>query len=656
MTGKSRAVNWNRLEDEVDKQVWERLTSNFWLDTRIPLSNDVASWKQMSAIEQDITMKVFTGLTMLDTVQGTVGAPALMEDAVTQHEEAVYGNITFMEALAGGTELLTPGGWKDISEVGPTDKIAQYEPTDNTLSFVNPVALSSHYADEVYEISTGNGNGRQVVSGGHRVHLEEKVRLSNECKDWTYRVLEARELSGINLSSGFRRFRATGQAATGRSMNARDRLLVAIQADGSIDNATINSDGQPRRSGARSGTAPVRFTLTKPRKIERLRALAEEAGWRLAESPSGDGKRIAFRLMVPVEWIGDRQKHFDAWYSLDDFGVEMARAFVEELGHWDAHAQKGGTGVTYYTVDKRNSDFVVAVSALAGYRSRTTVRKDNRADTYRDVYVTNILLTRDTYGAPSMSVERVDGRQVYCVQVPSTFLLTRNGESTIVTGNCVHAKSYSSIFSTLATTRQIDESFAWAESDERLNLKADIVERYYDGSDPLKKKIASTLLESFLFYSGFYWPLYLSSRAKLSNTADIIRLIMRDEAVHGYYIGYKFQVAYNKLDASGQEEYKQFTYDLLEELYENEIVYTHDRYDELGIASDVINFLHYNANKALNNLGFDSLFPSELCEFNSGVRTSLSLDSETHDFFSGAGSSYVVAKIEDLDDSDWDWD
>lgn len=318
MTGKSRAVNWNRLEDEVDKQVWERLTSNFWLDTRIPLSNDVASWKQMSAIEQDITMKVFTGLTMLDTVQGTVGAPALMEDAVTQHEEAVYGNITFMEM--------------------------------------------------------------------------------------------------------------------------------------------------------------------------------------------------------------------------------------------------------------------------------------------------------------------------------------------------VHAKSYSSIFSTLATTRQIDESFAWAASDERLNRKADIVERYYDGSDPLKKKIASTLLESFLFYSGFYWPLYLSSRAKLSNTADIIRLIMRDEAVHGYYIGYKFQVAYNKLDASGQEEYKQFTYDLLEELYENEIAYTHDRYDELGIASDVINFLHYNANKALNNLGFDSLFPSELCEFNSGVRTSLSLDSETHDFFSGAGSSYVVAKIEDLDDSDWDWD
>ncbi|MBR7504271.1 ribonucleotide-diphosphate reductase subunit beta, partial [Mycobacterium tuberculosis] len=64
---------------------------------------------------------------------------------------------------------------------------------------------------------------------------------------------------------------------------------------------------------------------------------------------------------------------------------------------------------------------------------------------------------------------------------------------------------------------------------------------YYRGDDPLKRKVASTLLESFLFYSGFYLPMYWSSHAKLTNTADLIRLIIRDDAVHGYYIGYKYQ-------------------------------------------------------------------------------------------------------------------
>lgn len=94
----------------------------------------------------------------------------------------------------------------------------------------------------------------------------------------------------------------------------------------------------------------------------------------------------------------------------------------------------------------------------------------------------------------------------------------------------VHAKSYSSIFSTLCSTRQIDEAFSWSEENEYLQKKARIVLDYYEGDSPLKRKVASTLLESFLFYSGFYLPMYFSAHAKLTNTADVIRLIIRDEA------------------------------------------------------------------------------------------------------------------------------
>ena len=105
----------------------------------------------------------------------------------------------------------------------------------------------------------------------------------------------------------------------------------------------------------------------------------------------------------------------------------------------------------------------------------------------------------------------------------------------------VHAKSYSSIFQTLASTPEINDAFRWAEENEHLQRKAKIVLEYYEGADAQKKKAASVILESFLFYSGFYLPMYWSSHAKLTNTADIIRLIIRDEAVHGYYIGYKYQ-------------------------------------------------------------------------------------------------------------------
>ena len=220
----------------------------------------------------------------------------------------------------------------------------------------------------------------------------------------------------------------------------------------------------------------------------------------------------------------------------------------------------------------------------------------------------------------------------------------------------VHAKSYSTIFSTLCSTEEIDEAFRWSIENPFLNKKAEIVIDKYDGNDPLKRKVASTLLESFLFYSGFYWPMYLSSRSRLTNTADMIRLIIRDEAVHGYYIGYKYQLALAEETGARKAELQEYTYDLVMELFDNETKYTAELYDEVGLTEDVKKFLHYNANKALMNLGYDPLFPKEVTNVNPAILSALSPNAdENHDFFSGSGSSYVIGKHESTTDDDWDF-
>ena len=214
----------------------------------------------------------------------------------------------------------------------------------------------------------------------------------------------------------------------------------------------------------------------------------------------------------------------------------------------------------------------------------------------------------------------------------------------------VHAQSYSQIFQTLARTPEINEAFRWSEDNDRLQAKARTIQEIYAGDDPLKKKVVSVMLESFLFYSGFYLPLWFNGHAKLTNTADVIKFIIRDEAIHGYYVGYKYQQAVAKLDEVAQEEYADWTYDLLHALYDNEVRYTQDLYDEHGMTEDVKVFLRYNANKALMNLGYEPLFPSE--EVNPIVLNGLSLEVETHDFFSTTGS-YVVGKSVQTEDEDW---
>lgn len=220
----------------------------------------------------------------------------------------------------------------------------------------------------------------------------------------------------------------------------------------------------------------------------------------------------------------------------------------------------------------------------------------------------------------------------------------------------VHARSYSSIFSTLCQTKDVDAAYAWSEENPPLQRKAQIILAHYHANDPLKKKIASVFLESFLFYSGFYLPMYWSSRGKLTNTADLIRLIIRDEAVHGYYIGYKFQKVLAQQSIERQTELQNFALDLLMDLYDNEVAYTDALYGDVGWQEEVKAFLCYNANKALMNLGYNALFPPEMAEVNPAILAALSPNAdENHDFFSGSGSSYVMGKAVETTDEDWDF-
>lgn len=221
----------------------------------------------------------------------------------------------------------------------------------------------------------------------------------------------------------------------------------------------------------------------------------------------------------------------------------------------------------------------------------------------------------------------------------------------------VHAKSYSSIFSTLCSTKEIEEAYRWAKENSTLTRKKELIIARYEGGDPLKRKIASTFLESFMFYSGFFMPLYWASQSKLTNTADLIRLIIRDEAVHGYYIGYKYQKATALLSEEDRLEYKEFAYEFLQDLYEVEVEYTQSIYDDLELTEDVKTFLRFNANKALQNLGYhEPIFPAKTTQVIPTILSALGPNSdENHDFFSGSGASYVIGKAVNTEDEDWDF-
>lgn len=222
----------------------------------------------------------------------------------------------------------------------------------------------------------------------------------------------------------------------------------------------------------------------------------------------------------------------------------------------------------------------------------------------------------------------------------------------------MHAKSYSSIYSTLCTTERIDDIFEWVSKNRFVQGKIEFVhERYQNISDDRSLYLAmatSVFLESFLFYSGFFYPLYLAGQGKLVNSGEIINLIIRDEAVHGVYVGLQAQKVFERLSAPVQREVRLETLGILEALHDLESHYTTELYSGLGLTRPVMQFSRYNADKALMNLGQDVHFDVTEDDINPMVLTGLRTETRNHDFFSTKGNGYIkTTRVEALQDDDF---
>lgn len=243
--------------------------------------------------------------------------------------------------------------------------------------------------------------------------------------------------------------------------------------------------------------------------------------------------------------------------------------------------------------------------------------------------------------------------------------------------NAVHAKSYSNIFMTYMTTPDIDELFKWGEKHKNLQRIMELIVGYYKDLDRYnyihkfesmkkgykdldfriaqwKAMVASVFLETWLFYSGFYYPLFFYGQGKLMQAGEIINLILRDESIHGLYVGRLAQELFETFSNELQDELQTWVYQFLNELYHEEVELIESIYDEVGLTHDVIVFVRYNANKALMNLGFDPYFEQE--DVNPVVLNGLNTETKTMDNFSMKGNGYQKMKSEMIKDADFYFD
>lgn len=193
-------------------------------------------------------------------------------------------------------------------------------------------------------------------------------------------------------------------------------------------------------------------------------------------------------------------------------------------------------------------------------------------------------------------------------------------------------KGYSYVLHELSDD-EVKSTLDWANNNPYLQKKIHTLNKIYQSGDALQKKAANVILETALYHSGFYAPLYLFGEGKMVRTAEIVKLALRGTSFSGIYPGYKFRLGYAKLGTQEQKELKKWVDDLYDKLVANEEKHIELMYKGTGWTDDVKHYLYYSVNKAYLNLGFSARYPDTVDTINPIIEKGVIKSAVFEDFF-----------------------
>lgn len=328
---------------------------------------------------------------------------------------SMYAYAPSWKCYDGATEVLTPQGWVRFDRLQPGIPVAQWR--DGAVDFVQPSA----YVDQAYQ-------GPMWVLQSQATDLcvsPDHKMIYRPIGATAYKTTEVQNLPATGYLPH------VGQYAGGNANveAAFVRLLVAFQADGTW----------VRRSHEEEPIA-LDFGFTKARKIDRLEEILCALNVPYRKTQTGNVHRrtriwVSEHPVVAQLWglLGDK-KCFGSW--LLSWTPTARHTFLAELPLWDGTKQKEHTN--YNTTQEVNADWVQTCAVLSGQAARKHIypNKNGLLPIYRVTLPGGTKRSRrwSKLDVTKRNTIPFDGR-IYCVSVPSGFILVRRDGKVIVSGN-----------------------------------------------------------------------------------------------------------------------------------------------------------------------------------------------------------------------------
>lgn len=505
------------------------------------------------------------------------------------------------------TEVLTNNGFKLFKDLKDDDLVAQYDIVNGRIDFVKPLSYLTKPFKGVMHHYYSSGTDLMVTPNHDLIlkHPSSRRVTKSKSSDGTWGGNYLYPCSGY-INEG-----------NGRKLSNYERLLIALQADGSMFGTC------PTGVGRRDWV----FSFKKERKVLRLLNILNDSKieYNLRKRQTQFGEYTVISGKLPDMYNVEDVKTF-GWVDITSIDSNWASEFFEELEYWDA-TRNGKNVLTYYNANEKAVDKLVEIGVLTGYSVNKGINRTSEQSlgmkrptggviqSAKDVYAVNIY-KQDWRTYPKRTKVEYDDL-VYCVTVPKGNIVTRRGKRTAISGNCRHYLSYSHLLGLL----DLEERFAEVKEVPAIKGRFEYLEKYLklspNNSDPRKyvlKLILFSLLMEHAGLFGNFVPLlyYFTKWGKMKDIKNIVQWSAIDESTH-FQIG---ATIVNILRVEHPEFFDEELDDMVRKACIKSIKYEKNILDwvwengELeGLTKEnIISFMKNQVNTSLKTMGFKECF------------------------------------------------
>ena len=365
------------------------------------------------------------------------------------------------------TEVLTPLGWKLISDMKLGDKVYGFK--EGNLQ-----------EEEVIKTIRKSFKGNLITIGNKRHSISTTPNhefIYKKSSDWLKSTADNLKLNNhmqIPVTSNFK-------SNSTLKLSDLDRLKIAIQADGT--QLYWNNEGGDKLPRGKEGGNNYSIALYKERKVLRLRNILESLGVEFSETEIFNNSKKGTCFRFHLDYLSD-YKNLD-WIYKYELSKEFCEEFIQEVLLWDGHVSN--TEKCYTTTNKSNIKIVEHMAILAGYRTSIYENKDSdRSENYNNCFKIN-LTNKDSEVVLGNSYNKTNDyfydQDVVCITVPSGGIIVKQGDKApFITGNC-HANAGIYLINQLRQEGHISDRFIETIPEvieEFINQESDLLDWIYE--------------------------------------------------------------------------------------------------------------------------------------------------------------------------------